>query len=395
LQRLWEEERDNGLVAVAVNMEEPDQLAIKMAEDLKISLPIGRSNPAMKQYVRARTLPTVVLVDKEGKIRKRWSGYKEGLDIVIQREVRALLADDPGGETEIVGSNLQGGARIGVDWSRKLPSAGVNATVIQIPSGEPALIVSTGRELHSFRSDGKLLARTQVEVSMDDIVAEDLTGDGVKEIVGFRRGSNRIGIVDFATRASTTWEAPEGILSLALTPPSNGQAGSILVGTLQHLYQMDANGAVLSANDGGALGVSISGRTGAMALLDPDKHLYRFDAEGRSTAKSDTLAGAWLLFANDESGVGIGSNKVQALTSGIFDAHGKNEIVLATVDGEILFLDAANGQVQSRLSWPGLRDLYAWDLDSDGLEELIVVSGNRVTVLSCDHSGGEASLHAE
>jgi hypothetical protein len=230
---------------------------------------------------------------------------------------------------------------------------------------------------------------------MDTVVAGDLTGDGVKEVVGFKRGSRRIGIVDFATRASTTWEAPEGVLSLSLTSAEQGQPGSILVGTLKHLYQMDANGELLSTNEGGALGASVSARTGVMVLLDPERHLYRFDAEGRSTARTDPVAGAWLLFANDDSGAGIGSNQVRAMASGTFGADGRKEVALATVDGEILLVDAASGQVRTRLSWPGVQDLNAWDVDSDGREELIVVSGNRITVLSGDHPPKEKLLNSE
>ena len=53
LQSLWESAKERGLVSVAINAEEPDELARQTAKSLGLTLPIGRYTNAAHRELRS------------------------------------------------------------------------------------------------------------------------------------------------------------------------------------------------------------------------------------------------------------------------------------------------------------------------------------------------------
>ena len=97
LQTLYDAERDRGLVAIAINSQESDTTIRATVEAIGLKLPIGKYDSAVGQAFRVRSLPTVILVDRQGRMRARWDGYVPGLEQNIARQTRDLLGDDPAG----------------------------------------------------------------------------------------------------------------------------------------------------------------------------------------------------------------------------------------------------------------------------------------------------------
>ena len=345
LQTLQEEEGESGLDVVTVNVDEPDQVAVAMISDLGLNLPVGRFSDRLAGLMNSRTLPSALLLDGEGRIRRHWSGYGEGLVEVFRGEIQKLLTGDPGGSPIMLGAGTEQGDRYGVRWSRDLSRPVTGLAVVANPEGEPVIVVTAGRELVSLRKDGKIVGRLNAPSGMVSLVAADLNTDGVADLIGYRRGSRKVATYDFVSRTATTWDAPVGLFSI-MADPHEGRPPELIAGALDRFYRLSPDGTVLG------------------------------------TESSGPAAGAWsLLTGPGLAGFGVGSNQTVAGVAGRFGESGAGQIALATRDGNLMILEAVTGSLQYRASWSGITALAAWDLDSDGMDEVVVASGDRVTVL--------------
>jgi thiol-disulfide isomerase/thioredoxin len=87
LEQMYERLKDRGLVAWAINAEESVPVIRSFVRELGLNLPIGRYTSSLDEQVAIRTLPTVLLLDREGRVRKRWDGYVRGLEAQIAAEI--------------------------------------------------------------------------------------------------------------------------------------------------------------------------------------------------------------------------------------------------------------------------------------------------------------------
>lgn len=345
LQRLYDQEHDSGVDVVAVNVDEPDNVAMAMISGLGLSLPVGRFNDRLAGILDSRTLPAVLLLDGEGRIRKRWSGYREGIVELFRREIHTLLAGDPGGFSPMLGAGTVHGDRYGVRWSRDLSRPVGGLAVLTTPDGVPVVVATSGRELVSLRRDGKIVGRLDAPTGMVSLLAVDLNDDGVRDLVGYRRGSRKVATYDFIARAGTTWDAPAGLFSMRARQEA-GRPPELWAGT--------ADGVLRLAADGSSLG----------------------DA-GQAAG-----GGTWTQVTGEGmSGFGVGSSEVLAAAAGRFGGGESDQIALSTKDGTVLILEAGTGALQYKASWSGVTALAAGDLDGDGVDELLVASGGYVTAL--------------
>lgn len=347
LQRLQDNEGEGGLDVVAVNVDETDQVALAMMSDLKLSLPVGRFNDRMAGLMDSRKLPSVLLLDGEGRIRRHWGGYREGLVEVFRREAQKLMTGDEGGLPVMVGVGTLAGDRFGVRWSRDLTRPVEGLAIVATPAGEPVVAATAGRELVSLRKDGKIVGRLDAPSGMVSLVAVDLNDDGVKDLVGFRRGSRKVATYDFVSRTGNSWDAPVGLFSIMANEAAADRPLELLGGTLDGFYRLATDGTVLGKESGG------------------------------------DIAGAWSLVTGPGlDGFGAGSDQVVAGAAGRFGSAGAGQVALATRDGNLIILESGTGSLQYRANWSGITALAAHDLDSDGIDELIVSSGSRITVIS-------------
>ena len=97
LSELYEEQRSEGLVVVAVSMDEPSTQAevAPTARRLGLRMPvvIDTEQRAVRLYNKGRDAPMTVVIDRDGQIVKAQSGFNPGDEAKLAQEVRALLAE--------------------------------------------------------------------------------------------------------------------------------------------------------------------------------------------------------------------------------------------------------------------------------------------------------------
>src|SRR6266850_3065677 len=108
LQRLHATRGEAGLVTVAVNADEDGTKALESAKRLGLTMTIGLNDPDVYRTLGVRTLPTLLVFDKEGRLRARWDGYRPGLETEITAMVDKLLAGNATGTTREVAAVLSG-----------------------------------------------------------------------------------------------------------------------------------------------------------------------------------------------------------------------------------------------------------------------------------------------
>jgi peroxiredoxin len=94
LSRIWDKYRDAGYVFLAVNVDENLQNAVSATSRMALRAPVLLD--AEKKVVRAfevATMPTTVLIDRDGAVRHVHRGYREGVEQTYEQQVRALLKE--------------------------------------------------------------------------------------------------------------------------------------------------------------------------------------------------------------------------------------------------------------------------------------------------------------
>ena len=163
LQHLHEARAGGGLVALAVNVDQDAAGASATAKRLGLTMMIGLNDPEVYRTLAVRTLPTVIIIDEEGRLRARWDQYQKGLEDEIDAKVDKLLAGDTSGTTREMASVLSGQGHLTALWSRDL--SGAADGVVGLPAGAEGgrrVVASGGGELVSFDVAGELIARVRV-----------------------------------------------------------------------------------------------------------------------------------------------------------------------------------------------------------------------------------------
>ena len=95
LEELYQAEKDNGLMIVALSMDEPTTVAevAPTAQRLGLTLPVALDTEqrAVRLYNRGRNAPMTVVINKKGKIVRAAAGYNPGDEVALAKEVRGLL----------------------------------------------------------------------------------------------------------------------------------------------------------------------------------------------------------------------------------------------------------------------------------------------------------------
>ena len=95
LQKLYEAEKANGLVIVALSMDEPTTVAevAPTARRLGLTMPVALDTEqrAVRLYNRSRDAPMTVVINRAGQIVKSHAGYNPGDEVALADELRALL----------------------------------------------------------------------------------------------------------------------------------------------------------------------------------------------------------------------------------------------------------------------------------------------------------------
>lgn len=94
LERLHAKYRNTGFVLLGVSIDDDPKQAVEVAQRLGVSFPILLDvDKQVSRRYDLRTMPSTVLIDRDGQVRHVHRGYREGFEITYDQQVRALLKE--------------------------------------------------------------------------------------------------------------------------------------------------------------------------------------------------------------------------------------------------------------------------------------------------------------
>ena len=90
IERLYEKYKDKGVVVLAVSMDDSGWDAVQsFVKENGIKYTVLRGNDDVAEKYQVRSIPMLLVIDKEGKIAKRYLGF--GSDEDVERDIKAVL----------------------------------------------------------------------------------------------------------------------------------------------------------------------------------------------------------------------------------------------------------------------------------------------------------------
>ncbi len=94
LNRLYDKYRASGFVLLGVNIDEDPRLAASIAQRMGLKFPILLdSDKAVAKRYDLGTMPSTVIIDRDGRVRQVHLGYRDGLEAIYEKQVRDLLRE--------------------------------------------------------------------------------------------------------------------------------------------------------------------------------------------------------------------------------------------------------------------------------------------------------------
>lgn len=94
LQKLYAQYKDIGFTILGVSIDNNKTKAAKMATDLGAKFPIlFDDTQAVSKLYSIKTMPFTILIDRDGKIRHIFQGYKAGYESKYSQAIRELLRE--------------------------------------------------------------------------------------------------------------------------------------------------------------------------------------------------------------------------------------------------------------------------------------------------------------
>lgn len=381
LQRFYEAERGRGLAVLTVNMQEPDDVALRFARALDLRLPIARYGGPLEEALRVRSLPTVIVVDRERRIRARFDANTGGVERRIADLTRGLLEETPEPGPEIA-RVLLGGGRLVVRWSRTAVATVRGLAVLTAADpGERRVMAATGWEVVGYGAQGKVLGTRRAGPGVDRLTLGRVE-QGPPPVVGFRPASDRVVPIELDGESGPAWRAPGPVFDLHIVPARGSAAPTALLATLVGLHRVGLDGGPMASRDDLGLVVQVGEVSGRTLALGGDGRLSWLGGDLSTIRERQVRPGSRMLVTlpDEAGGFGVGPALVEAAAVGKLLAGGGAQVALAT-SGQLVVLDVSSGRERFRADWPHIAALAAGDLDGDGRDELIVGSGDRVTAL--------------
>lgn len=94
LNRLYEKYRSAGFQLLGVNIDDDPQQAQQLAAKLALRFPVLLdTDKKVSRLYDLTTMPSTVLIDRDGKVRYVHRGYRNGLEEMYERQIRELLKE--------------------------------------------------------------------------------------------------------------------------------------------------------------------------------------------------------------------------------------------------------------------------------------------------------------
>jgi peroxiredoxin len=94
LARLYDKYRASGFTVLAVNIDEDPHKAANLATQLGMRFPVLLdTEKKVSRLYDLSTMPSTVLIDREGRVRYVHRGYRDGYEDTYDRQIRELLRE--------------------------------------------------------------------------------------------------------------------------------------------------------------------------------------------------------------------------------------------------------------------------------------------------------------
>ncbi len=389
LQALFDAEKDAGLVVVTVNARESRQAAESARRALGISLPMAHYDDAADRSFRVRALPTLILADRDGRIRARWDNYVPDFEGEVAAKVRSLLRNKFDPAPHRAAEVLAGAGTLKVLWMRELSAPIEGVAVSRARAGAP-IAATVGGKLVTFGADGAIVSRREIPPAGAGRLRS--VQDGAREgedLVGFRPGRQEFVWLDSRSGAARTTAVSRPIFDLQLLP---------------HGVVADAPPRLAVATDRGVATVGSDGRETAWPAPTEEICALAFPGHAngpRAVTASRSGVLGWNEIAGKEvgraalpeascgglltddgiAGAGVLPDATTASVVGRFVDSARPQAAVATSTGQLAIVELFSGTVRFRARWPGIGALAGGDLDGDGQDELVVAAGRTIAVL--------------
>ncbi|MEO8836039.1 MAG: TlpA disulfide reductase family protein [Caldimonas sp.] len=92
LNRLYEKYRSSGFVLLGVNVDDDQSKAAEVAKKLGVTFPVLLdTDKTVSKLYDVSTMPSTVIIDREGKVRYVHRGYLTGYEDNYEKQIRELL----------------------------------------------------------------------------------------------------------------------------------------------------------------------------------------------------------------------------------------------------------------------------------------------------------------
>ena len=385
MQAFHERNSERGLITLAINVREHPQMALAAADDFGLKLPIVEYSKPLEKAFDVSKIPTVVVVDRLGRVRARWESFPEGVEEKIYETVETML-DAADASREPIAEQVSGRFRFDVRWMREFP-APVHA--VQTITGGPAprVAAAIGRNLHVMDADAATHHVVQSGFSSGRLAASKIDDKGGYRVLAYRLGGTNLSRFDLPEQTREDWESPAPILDALWVDPDDPSAG-VIVGTMEGLVQMDAEGAFGETNGAGLVrGIARSSddafRWIALTGQGDERHWRAFSEDLTEVDSRALDVDPWRLEGRSASGhTGLFSARIRSAVVGRFFSGVEHEQVAIASERSLVVLDTRTGDELFRATWDGIGTLAAGDLDGNGRDELVVAWGFRLAVLA-------------
>ncbi len=94
LSKLYEKYRGSGFTVLAVNIDEDPHKAASLAKQLGMRFPVLLdTKKKVSRLYDLSTMPSTVLVDRDGRVRYVHRGYRDGYEDTYDKQIRELLRE--------------------------------------------------------------------------------------------------------------------------------------------------------------------------------------------------------------------------------------------------------------------------------------------------------------